>query len=112
MLINFEDNKMKVTNNILLLILSNLSAVLAADYNQIPRLKGAHPAAAAVNQDLFYDSNPGDAAAATTTTTDIMSQVPSRMPSAPSNTFPVFPSSQFALQRTLIELPDCHIILR
>ena len=51
---------MKVTNNILL---SNLSAVLAADYNQIPRLKGAHPAAAAVNKDLFYDSNPGDAAA-------------------------------------------------
>jgi hypothetical protein len=100
---------MKVTNTILLS--SNLSAVFAANYNQIPRLKGARPlarpAVAAVNKDLFYDSNPGDAAATTTTTTtDIMSQVPSHMPSVPSNTFPVFPSSQFALQRTLIELPD------
>ncbi|KAL7448493.1 hypothetical protein ACHAWC_000668, partial [Mediolabrus comicus] len=90
---------MKVTNTILLS--SNLSAVLAANYNQIPKLKGAHPAAAAaaVNKDLFYD----DAAA---TTSDTMSQLPSSMPSAPSNTFPVMPDGQFALQRTLIELPD------
>ena len=88
---------MKVTNTILLS--SNLSAVLAANYNQIPKLKGAHPAAAADNKELFYD----DAAA---TTSDIMPQVPSSMPSVPSNTFPVVPDGQFALQRTLIELPD------